>query len=466
MEKYLGNKRGLLDAIYAFVSARCGTATSLCDVFAGTTNVGRYFRRRGYDIVSNDINRFSYVLGGAYLATQRYPTFEGITVAGSSRIEALHDAFRTAARRDADQLFPQHRTEAALDASRRTAEVLSALNDATGTSRQRLLHHYTVYGDSSTYRSTRGGEGRRNYFSKDNATRLDAALDQIRTWWRQDRLSQQEVHVLLSSVLEEVCIVANVNGIFHDFNRHKLWPNALQSLLLRVPLIAAQGNGATIYADDALRIAPYLPACDILYLDPPYNFRQYTAYYHLLNFIAAYPFLDDPDAYLAELQFVRGQNMTDDFQSTFSMRDKFLASLRSLIEHVPARYVVLSYYGGRNHWNHWAKTEEPTDSGLQHLVELFADTALFESYEAVPVLQLRQNYQSRGGARKTMVNEHLLFGTRRTVAEPVRTEAPRLAETNRQLGLDHFVPYYASRSLTTPCHYDAATKVTSLWDLD
>src|SRR5205085_11794063 len=127
------------------------------------------------------------------------------------------------------------------------------------------------------------------------------------------------------------------------------------------------------------------------------NLRQYTAYYHFLNFVAAYPFLEDVDCYLRNLEYVRGQNMQDDFASEFCYRDKFIEALRHLIAQSKSRYVILSYYGGRNHWNHWSKKDKPTDYGLELLTQLFNDRTLFKSSISIPVLQLRQNYQSRVG---------------------------------------------------------------------
>jgi adenine-specific DNA methylase len=36
---------------------------------------------------------------------------------------------------------------------------------------------------------------------------------------------------------------------------------------------------------------------DIIYLDPPYNSREYTSNYHLLNLIADYHNIDNPKKY-------------------------------------------------------------------------------------------------------------------------------------------------------------------------
>jgi adenine-specific DNA-methyltransferase len=63
--KYIGSKR-LLAAEIAEAAARLG-ATSICDLFAGTTRVGQACRRRGLTVLSNDVATYSEVLGIAYI---------------------------------------------------------------------------------------------------------------------------------------------------------------------------------------------------------------------------------------------------------------------------------------------------------------------------------------------------------------------------------------------------------------
>ena len=78
MEKYLGNKRSLLNDIYTFSQENCPDARSVLDIFAGTTNVARMFKEKGFTVYSNDANRFSQVLGRTYLELSHYPEFVGL----------------------------------------------------------------------------------------------------------------------------------------------------------------------------------------------------------------------------------------------------------------------------------------------------------------------------------------------------------------------------------------------------
>jgi adenine-specific DNA-methyltransferase len=308
-----------------------------------------------------------------------------------------------------------------------------------------ITDNFTRWGSRARFFSLRGTTGTRNYFSRTNALFLDGVLDALRRWWTAGRLARGELFLLLTSVLEEVVITANVNGTFHDFNRDRIWPNAHQAFQLRIPLVTCSQPGAEIANSDAIDAAAAFREHDVCYLDPPYNFRQYTAYYHLLNFIAAYPFLEDVQSYVAGLAHVRGQHPEDDFASDFCYRDRFIPSLQRLVERVDAKHVVLSYYGGRNHWNHWSKVSRPGDQGLRVISELFEDRALFSDSEVISALDIRKNYQSRVGEQKELVREYLFHGVLRKRPARYRTGHECVLAANVRWGLAdefrHTIPH-------------------------
>jgi hypothetical protein len=158
-------------------------------------------------------------------------------------------------------------------------------------------------------------------------------------------------------------------------------------------------------AEDSLQLARSVPRHKVLYLDPPYNFRQYTSYYFMLNLISSYAELDDPDAYFERVEYVRGQNMDDDFKSTFCSKSQFVPSLRALVERSDTEFVILSYFDGRNHWGEFKKHEGET-TGRELLEEFFAsDLFVAGSLRCEPVQRL--NYQSYGGYTAKSIQEFL-----------------------------------------------------------
>jgi adenine-specific DNA methylase len=417
MEKYLGNKSSLLPLIEEFIAQRAPNAFRISDLFAGTTNVSRYFRARGWETLTCDVNRFSYVLAQTYLRTTSPYEYSGLpasTKVAGRRMESIWDEFRRSSSRYGHLYLSPATISQYEEYFSTLAAVLAHLQDVGEGNKKPgvITNHFTQWGKDASYLSVRGTEGVRNYFSRENALFLDGVLAKVRQWWQEERVSLSEIFAILTSIIEEVVITANVSGTFHDFNRDRIWPNAQQAFKLRMPLIPVAAHGAEIANLDAVEAAGAFPYHDVCYLDPPYNFRQYSAYYHLLNFIPAIPFLRDLKGYVNGLQHVRGQNPDDNFTSDFCFRDKFVLALRQLVQSVDADHIVLSYYSGRNHWNHWAAVDEPTDEGRIAIEELFADTELFETYEVVPALDVRKNYQSRSGEQKGLVNELLFYGKR------------------------------------------------------
>src|SRR3989339_261222 len=73
---YIGSKLSLLkfleESINKVVDKNCDT---FCDLFAGTGIVGRYFKTKGYKIIANDIQYYSYVLNRHYIGNHKELSF-------------------------------------------------------------------------------------------------------------------------------------------------------------------------------------------------------------------------------------------------------------------------------------------------------------------------------------------------------------------------------------------------------
>jgi adenine-specific DNA-methyltransferase len=75
--------------------------------------------------------------------------------------------------------------------------------------------------------------------------------------------------------------------------------------------------------------------CDVLYMDPPYNHRQYCTNYHVLETIARY---DCPKVY-----GITGLRPHADQKSDFCRKNHALPALDLMVQSTSARYVFLSY---------------------------------------------------------------------------------------------------------------------------
>lgn len=114
------------------------------------------------------------------------------------------------------------------------------------------------------------------YFTLENARKIGAIRDKI------DEISKDENAraVLITSLLYAVDKVANTVG-HYDAYRKKL--DTIQPLRLLVPDYEPENNSNNeIYQQDANQLIRKIN-CDVLYIDPPYNSRQYSDAYHLLE---------------------------------------------------------------------------------------------------------------------------------------------------------------------------------------
>lgn len=117
------------------------------------------------------------------------------------------------------------------------------------------------------------------YFSLENARKIGAIREAIENISE----SEEEKNSLICSLLYAVDKVANTVG-HYDAYRKKL--DMLQSLKLLVPDIDCSYNRHNeVYKEDANILIRKI-SCDVLYIDPPYNSRQYSDAYHLLENLA------------------------------------------------------------------------------------------------------------------------------------------------------------------------------------
>ena len=403
----------MLEVILGVVDGLCQPGDAVSDLFAGTLSVSLSLKQRGYRVISNDINKFSYVFGRAFLTTATIPCFCGLGLPAAQ--PQLGELFIADAPGPGYAYLRQPALRQPVAGLRAALAYLNALPSAPDPNRRNDFYdHYTEAGRYSQFRSVRGQEGRRRFFSPANGAKMDAILHTLRAWRTAGQVGEEAYYLLLSCLLTAVERVSNTQGTYHDFPRDTMDSRALKPLLLRLPPldVALSSDLPQVLGRerDSLEFVREIPPHRLLYLDPPYNFRQYTAYYFMLNLISDYCDIADPATYFADIQFVRGQNMSSDFTSSFCKANLFIPSLEQLISDAPTEYVVMSYYDGRNHLN--GRTPQEEHLGLRRIEALFQG-ALFQpgSFEVVPIKRL--NYQSYGGHQAKELNEYLFIGKKR-----------------------------------------------------
>lgn len=183
------------------------------------------------------------------------------------------------------------------------------------------------------------------YFTEENAARIDAIREQIADWSARGAITADEEAVLLTSLLYAADKVANTCGQYDAYLKHigkapytdgahLVDAMVYQPLTLGVP-VPAQGVGRhRVLLGDANEIVKEIDV-DLLYLDPPYNTRQYVDNYHVLENIMRW---EQPELYGKTRKFPR-----DGLKSRYSRRGEAAAALEELVRAARCRHIVLSY---------------------------------------------------------------------------------------------------------------------------
>ena len=176
-----------------------------------------------------------------------------------------------------------------------------------------------------------GSGSGRQYFSDDNGQKIDAIRLKIKEWYEKKYISDNEYFFFLTSLLESADRVANTASVYGAFLK-QLKKTAQRTINLEPALFQINDHDHEVYKEDANNLIKRIQG-DILYLDPPYNERQYGANYHLLNTIALY---DD---------FVpKGKTGLRDYtKSAYCKKDQVLENFDNLVKNAQFRYIFLSY---------------------------------------------------------------------------------------------------------------------------
>lgn len=279
--RYLGSKAATADSILELVKPHVPSG-SFCDPFGGIGVVGARFKERGYRVTSGDILENAYNFQVARIARNRRPAFSQLR---------------------------QNRP------ARWMIEI--ELNNAVEYGGW-FEREYAI---------------RRNFFTPENARRIAGCRSLIRKWNRERLLSRSERSVLLASLVQSMDRVANTAGTYYA--HLKSWyRKALRPFQFRLinPTPGVAGCRAHLCSAEELVAKRRF---DILYLDPPYNERNYGGYYHLPETIAK---LGTP-----RISGAAGVPTLGLSRSQFNSPATALKALSSVIENASFKLLVFHY---------------------------------------------------------------------------------------------------------------------------
>ena len=289
--RYLGNKTKHLEFIYSSM-VECmnliqNKSPIIFDAFGGTGSISQFFNYNNYRVVSNDINNYSYKLCFSRNSiTKTDLTFEVLKM--------------------------------------NMEQIITLLNNCK--------YKGFIY---NNYSPNPQLNHERKYFTNENAEIIDGIRTQIEEWIINKQITNNEYIFLVALLIECVSLYSNIPGTYGAFNTN--WDSrSTRKFKLDIGLVnklLSKYNNQTFNRD--VREIISIVDCDILYLDPPYNERDYSMYYHVLETISLY---NNPELNNNKTGTKKVYN-----KSKWCIKPECKNELEYLIKNTKARCIILSY---------------------------------------------------------------------------------------------------------------------------
>ncbi len=219
---YIGSKQRLSQWIKEVVKQTYGNDLSevtFADIFAGTGQVARSFKSEVKKVITNDLESYSFALNSHYIGN-----------------------------------------------TKKMDNPKFSFNPVKG----------SIYNNFTEACSIP-----RKYFTEENAMIIDGIRQSIDNHLLEGKINKEEYNWLLASLIEAADAVANTASVYGAFLK-AFKKTALKKVDFKLCPYEITNQENEIYQMDANALVKQIKG-NILYLDPPYNNRQYGANYHVLN---------------------------------------------------------------------------------------------------------------------------------------------------------------------------------------
>ncbi len=349
--RFIGNKTNLLENIKQVIDENCdGVNEIFCDIFSGTGSVSRYFKPY-YQIISNDILYFSYLLTSSTIENNSVPDFTTLKRHGiNDPIEYLESSE-----------IPQC-----------------------------LINEFVTEAYSPK------GQAGRMYMTENNARRIDFIRITIENWKNNKWIDSYEYKYLLACLIEGIPFVSNITGTYGAYL--KQWDKrAFKRFELYKLAVSDNGRRNICYNEDANELIKKISG-DILYIDPPYNDRQYLPNYHVLETVAKY---DNP-----VLKGITGVRPYGNEKSSYCIKSKVKETFEDLIKNADFRHIIISY----------------SDDGLlsvDEIIEILSKYCISDSVKKYDIPYAR--YKGKLGQSNKTHNEYIFYAKKQLKRDYSRT---------------------------------------------
>ena len=208
------------------------------------------------------------------------------------------------------------------------------------------------------------------YFSRDDCAKIGYIREDIECLYENGSINKRERAILITSLLYAMDKIANTCGHYDAYRKGVVFDKPLE---LYVPLAEVHNTADNqCYNTDANELVKDISA-DLVYIDPPYNSRQYCDAYHLLENVARW---EKPEVFGVAKKMDRS-----------TMKSKYCTqsateAFEQLIKDIIAKYILLSYNNMAAKGNDRSNAKISDDDILRILKQKGEVKVFSESYKA------------------------------------------------------------------------------------
>jgi adenine-specific DNA-methyltransferase len=301
--RYIGNKQKLLNWIFSIIGKECTESKTFTDIFAGTGIVSSVATEHYDKVIINDFLFSNNIIYKAFFDDKKYD---------EDKINNIIRNYNNISPEDIEENY--------------------------------FSHNF-------------GGK----YFSYNSSKIIGFIRENIEE--NKENLTEKEYNILIASLLYSVDKIANTVGHYDAYFKKqsiedKFFMKPIEPLNIKSKI--------EIYQEDANNLTKKLKT-DIVYIDPPYNSRQYSRFYHVLETLTKW---DKPKLHGVALK-PEPENMSD------YCRVQARQKLYELVNSIKTKYFVVSYNNTYNSKSNSSKNKITLEE-IEEILKSLGDTKIFE----------------------------------------------------------------------------------------
>lgn len=319
--RYLGNKYKLLPFIEEVIKNECGEFSSFFDVFAGTGIVSSNFLDK--KIITNDILYSNYITHIAFFKNKEFN-------------------------------------------KEKLKEIIARYNSIVELKEDNYM--------SLCFRNT--------FFSEFVCRKIGYIREDIETKFINKEINEKERNFLITSLLYSMDKIAATCGHYDAYRKGVILPDDINLKMLNTFDNTRLDN--EFYNCDSNELAKKI-VCDVAYLDPPYNSRQYGDAYHLLENVARWQ--------KGEVFGTARKMNRDNLKSKYCLSSA-TETFEVLIQNLKCRYIILSYNNTGNKANSRSNAKISDEDIIRILGEKGEVKIFSQKYKAFTTGKSQNDYNS------------------------------------------------------------------------